>query len=183
MDKLLSQPEVVAAIIGAVVGGIIGILGSLSTIIITALIKNWGKLSVFINESKLRYTKLDQMGGEKIIENINEAETIEIDITVDIYNDSNKSKTLGNFRVELRENRQNKTFPVKQHFRTPGGVPYSLSVPSQTILPKQPISIKCKTFLQKADIACFNKNIDVYFLANTPKHQSFKSKILSIDKG
>lgn len=183
MDKLLTQTEVVAAIIGAIVGGIIGIFGSVCTIIVTDLIKNWGKISIFTNESKIRFSKRDQMGGEEIIENMNEAETIEIDIKIDIYNDSNKPKTLGNFRLELLENRQNKIFPVNQYFRTPSGIPYSLSVPSQIILPKQPVCIQCKTFLNIADIACFHRNIDVYFLANTPKKVIFKTKILSINKG
>lgn len=182
MGDVFAQTEVVTAIIGAIVGGIIGILGSVSTIAISALINNYGKISIFTNESEIIFHKSDNAGGYEVTEDLQKAEGIEININVDVYNDSGSLKTLGNFQIELIEDRQKKYFPVNQYHRTRTKLSYSLTVPSQTIFPKQPVNIQCKSYLHQIDIKPFDTNIDIFLLADSPKGMKFRSKILVLKK-
>lgn len=183
MGGLFTQTDVIAAIIGAIVGGIIGILGSVSTIAINALIKNSGKLSIFTNESKIIYHKRENLyNGFEVTEELNKAENIEININVDIYNNSGSLKTLGNFQIELIEDSKKILFPTYQYLRTKTNFPYSLDVPSQTIFPKQPVNIQCKSYLHQENIKPFNTNVDIFLLADSPKGKKFRSKILVLKK-
>jgi hypothetical protein len=47
----------------SIVGGIIGILGSIASMIIGNIFRNQGKLIVFTNKSKASFQKRDSMGG------------------------------------------------------------------------------------------------------------------------
>lgn len=182
MMVFLQQPEVVATIVGAIVGGIIGILGSVASFVISAILRNRGKLIIFTNESKIEFHKRDNMGGYVDASEMKDAEDIEFSIDVDVYNQSDIPRTLGEFKIELSNKKSKKNFTTKVYKRTISGIPFSEAVPTQTIFPKQSSNIGCKTFLHQADFSTFDSKIDIYLLANFPDRRKFRVKVLEMNR-
>ncbi len=182
MSDFLGQKEVLAAIVGAFVGGIIGILGSVISFLIREYIRNKGRLIVLSNESSIIFRIRDNAGGLDVTTDINKAESIEFSINVDVYNQSDIPKTISGFEIELCSSENKKKFPVKRYKRTSSGIPYSITVPTLTIFPKQPAKIECTSYFTQQDFLPFSSRIQFYLFASFPDRKKFKTKILELDK-
>ena len=175
----LQQTDIVATI----VGGIIGILGSLATIVVTEILRNKGKLVLFTNKSKILFHKNDNAGGEIEALGRDDAEEIEFSFDIDVYNQSDVPKNLGEFRVELNNKNSKMNFATKLYKRSGSYfIPYSQDVPTLTILPKQSANIECKTYLQQSDLSPFGSKIDIYLLAKLPDRRRFRVKVLEMNE-
>jgi hypothetical protein len=181
--KIFTQTEVIAAIVGAIVGGIFGFLISILTTLVNSLIRNIGSLTVFSNTSEFQFNKMDSYNGFAKTLNFKEAENIEVRINLDIYNNSEIPKTLGNFKVEISQNRIKSYYLTKIYKRTSSGSPFSENIPPQTILPKQSINIQCKTFLHVEDFISYDSTIGLFLVANFPNKRIFKYKFLEMNIG
>ncbi len=175
---IFSQPEVIAAIVGAVVGGLIGILGSLATLIVTNMIKNHGRLIIYTNSTKIRFTK-QETGVTKEVENFSDAQNISIDVAVDFYNPSDTPRTLAKFELEISHKKNKKVFETKETHVLEGRFPVLVAIDPITVFPRTTEKVRSHAYLQPADISMF-KTASVYLLATYPDKKKFRERVLVV---
>lgn len=82
--------------------GVFGaVLGSISTLIVTHILKNMGKVSIKIRNMKVEYFKSDNYGGRQRVDKFCENGYADIRIFLDIYNSANNNKTINDIQYKL----------------------------------------------------------------------------------
>jgi len=184
MDYLLSG-EVIAALAGAVCGGFLALSASIIIFILNFLFKRIGKLKIIENRSSIEYSKRDGMGGFVETDNLDGASRIKISIDVDIYNQTEVSKTLGGFQIEVNSRGKNIKFPVEEiHLSKDSTLPYapmsySKEVSVVTIPPKESKKIRCYSFPKTKEFPNSFERINI--LAKLPNGKEFKWGIIEIE--
>ena len=172
------EPE----ILGAIVGGLIGIGGSAISYVISYLLKNKGKLILFSNRSKVEYFgKVDEFGQREKIYDLNLSEDIVISIDIDLLNTSDMPKAIGEFKIELRNKDNSKLLPAIRYERTSLGLPYSTPVITTMVMPKQTENIKCDGHILKKDFCFTELFVEISLVFRTNKQKCKKIKVLDIN--
>ena len=181
LSLAFSDEELIRELTLIVFGAVIGFFISISLIIIERVLKRFGKLIVVSNNSEIKIIDYDT---QSYIEpnHLADADKIEILIDLDIYNQSDIPKTLGNFHIEIIEQKAAKEFSVKLNIRqeTSSSVPYGksnyeINVPVLTIPPKESRKITCSSIIEKEEIPA---SIDqVFFAAKFPNNRKYKIEI------
>ncbi len=174
------ESNLFATLAGAVCGGTLTLLVT----IVTFILKRIGKLVIFNNKSNIEYKKQESGFGQYIkSDDFSEADRIEISIDLNIYNQTEVPKTLGDFSIEIHISGNRKRFPVKEiHWNTSNSeaaytpVSFSREVPVITISPKETNQIICKSFIEKEEISgAIDK---VFLIAQFPNGKNFKERII-----
>jgi len=177
--KCLNEPE----IIGAIVGGLIGILGSAISYIIAYLIRISGKVSLFSNRSKvILLGKQDEYGQFGKVMKLENAEEIMINIDIDLFNSSDIPKIIGNFQIMLSNKNNEKIFSVHKTEWIANGVPTFESLNTIPIPPKQSTQIKCETHVFSNEFPVSQSKLEIFLLYKTLKKNFKKIKITEINK-
>lgn len=89
-------------VIAAIVGGLIGILGSLAIYIAGYFLSRVGKITTYLTSSDFRVARVNESGEEKHDISITEAEWLSISLGIDIYNSSDVPKSLRELEIEVK---------------------------------------------------------------------------------
>src|SRR5690349_9379607 len=89
-------------LIAAIVGGLIGILGSVAILIASHFLRTFGKIIVDVTDSELHLFLRDLEGGDREIDYIDDAQVLNVRFGIDIYNSSDIPRSLREIHVELR---------------------------------------------------------------------------------
>jgi hypothetical protein len=90
-------------LIAAIVGGLIGIAGSIATLVASHFLRISGKIIVDVTESKVHlYLRDLGSSGDRETDLIDNAEVLDIGIGIDIYNSADIPRSLREIQVELR---------------------------------------------------------------------------------
>jgi len=175
MSNLQTEIDITAAIWGAIAGGV---TGPLVTFVIDTIRRNNGKLILFTNTSKIKFQKRDGYGGFEEVLNLESAESFVLEIDIDIYNQSDMPKTLGNFRIEIINKNGKILKPIQVYKRSSTGVTSHEHFKTQTIFPKQSGSIVSGFWVEQKDFAAYDPIPNVYLLADYPDKRVFRVKVL-----
>lgn len=84
--------------------GIIGtILGVVTTLIVTHLLKNTGHINIEMVSQNLKLFKRDEIGGMEQVELLSDAEYADFDIDIEIKNKSESRKSIKNIIIKLQD--------------------------------------------------------------------------------
>lgn len=166
-------------LVGAIVGGLIGIIGSIAILVITHMFRS-GRISANLCKWEIKFLKQDNFGGLINTNIIKEAERAEYNIELDFYNSSDDIKSIRNIEIEFKQNKKtitNNPFYPKGYI---GATPLPEYVTVLNILPKQFLHVSMKGVLQKEELDIFRQKSTVFFNAVLPKGNKFRTKISNI---
>jgi hypothetical protein len=166
-------------LVGAIVGGVIGIIGSIAILVITHMFQH-GTISVNLCKWEIKFLERDNYGDLININTIKEAERAEYKIELDFYNSSDYIKSIRNIEIEFKQNKKtitNNPFYQKGYI---GAIPLSEYVTVLNIFPKQFLHVSMGGVIQKEGLDIFRQNSTVFFNANFPKGKKFRTKISDI---
>jgi len=174
MANLQQEVEITAAIWGAIAGGITGPLVAFA---IDVIRRNNGKLILFTNISKITFQKPDSFGGMEEVPNLDSADTLLLEVNIEIYNQSDIPKTLGDFRVEIDNRVNTKILPIKAFKSIVVGSPVTEYFQTKTFFPKQSENVTCVFRFEKKDFSLFKPTPEIFLLADFPDGKKFKVKV------
>jgi len=91
-------------LIAAIVGGIIGIVGSIGTLIASHLLRTSGRITVNLTRSNITLSRQnpDEYGQEVVTLHLDEAAKLNISLGIDIYNSSDIPRSLRDLWIEVK---------------------------------------------------------------------------------
>src|SRR5690348_10422655 len=101
MDKFITENRELFA---AVIGGLIGVFGSITTMVVSHYLKLAGKILVNLTRSNIVLSRLNNGVIEPTVF-LDEAENLSISVGIDIYNSSDAPKSLRELGIEVKGKR------------------------------------------------------------------------------
>lgn len=172
-------------LIAAIVGGLIGILGSVAILIASHFLRISGKIIVDVTDSEVHLFLRDLEGGDREIDYIDDAQVLNVRFGIDIYNSSDIPRSLREIHVELRtRDRKKILISDPEVFRsvTSSTSPFAsgfikldiINLPSKEL---QHINFRC--LYKKPKINGVKGSVDFYLKASYPNGKRFKTHLLT----
>jgi hypothetical protein len=172
------DPQLVAAI----VGGVIGIVGSIATLIASHFLRVAGRITVTLSEAKIRLRKIENH-TEVEVHSVADALTLNAELEVDIHNSSDIPRSLRELQIESRSRAKRKT--VKSNVfvdvrASAGSGRYSFpkELPIINIAPKELQHLSFRFHLTKEQLNLVDDKLEFYFTALHPNGRKFKVFLL-----
>lgn len=90
-------------------GGIIAILSSIATLVVSHILKGIGKISIIPqSDIEIKLFKRDQMGGQSQVNNFSEAKWAECYLALEFYNASDVPKSLRDIHISVYDKNKRK---------------------------------------------------------------------------
>ncbi len=175
VEFLNTNTELVATI----VGGLIGVFGSLITLIASDYLRRSGKITLYLTRSNIVLSKRDELGGQVDTIFLSEAENLNISLGLDIYNSSDEPKSLRELEIELKV-KKNKPFTVYPSIlrdKTQGGLHYR-RLEIVNLPPKELIHIDLQGWVKVEQNNDLKGDIVFSFKAKHPNGRSFKKYLI-----
>jgi hypothetical protein len=172
-------------LIAAIVGGFIGILGSVAILIASHFLRVSGKIIVNVTDSEVHFFLRDLEGGDREIDYIDDAQVLNVRFGIDIYNSSDIPRSLREIQVELRTRNRKKTlisdaevFKSVISNTSPFASGFTkldiMNLPSKEL---QHLNFRC--LYKKPKINGVKGSVDFYLKALYPNGRRFKAHLLT----
>lgn len=172
-------------LIAAIVGGLIGVFGSVATLIASQYIKQSGKITVNLTRSNIMLSKPDEAGGQVATSNLDESDTLNISLGIDIYNSSEVPRSLRELGIEVIP-RKGKGFSIppsvlKERSNIPTFIPYR-KLEIINLPPKELTHLDLQTW-EKLDHSYheLKGSLTFSFVARYPNGKKFKVRLITVD--
>ncbi len=166
-------------LIAAIVGGLIGVLGSIATLITSDYLRRSGRIAIYLTRSNIVLSKRDEMGGQVDTLLLSEAENLNISLGLDIYNSSDIPKSLRELEIELKGKKNTiltlrpSVLNEKQH----GSYPYR-HLEIINLPPKELIHIDLQCWVKVEQNNSLKGDITFSFKAKYPNGRLFKTYLI-----
>lgn len=165
----------------SIVGGFIGVFGSVAILITGYFLKRLGKLTANITNWKLELLKSDNAGGLDYTDKIGETETIEISLSINFYNSSETPKNLENVHLEFKSKGGNEKFYLSLYNSGEQPSPFVLKkIDAITIYPRELLHLDLRAGCSGKNIILLHGNVDVILKANYPNGRKFSCKLQTL---
>lgn len=184
MENLFTQnPELFAAVVGAVVGGVIATLGSVAVMITSHYLRQAGKLTVTLASWKMYLAKSDQEGGLARTEIVSETESLTITLAVDLHSSSEVPKSLRQPFIEFKSNTKSTPVLLPPIVFVQGSTsiaPYK-RLEVINLEPNKLVHMELKCQGDKKDIPNLLGKVTISLTALYPNGRTFRKKLITQD--
>lgn len=180
MSKFIAENRELFA---AIVGGLIGVFGSISTMIASHYLRLAGKVTMNLTQSDIVLARPDGHGQQESVGTFEQAIDFNISLGIDVYNSSDVPRSLRELEIEIRGKR-GKVFTVlpsvlKDNYQ--GFVPYH-TLGIMNLPPKELKHFDFKSWIKVNNLPSdMRGELTISFKAKYPNGWRFKRKLLVID--
>jgi len=165
----------------AIVGGFIGVFGSVAILITGYYLKQLGKLTANTTNWKLSLLKSDNTGGLEYTDKISETERIEVSLSINLYNSSETPKNLENVHLEFKSKGSNEKFYLPLYNPSEQPSLFVLKkIDAITIYPRELLHLDLRANGSRKDIILIHGRVDVILKANYPNGRKFSRKLQTL---
>lgn len=170
MSEFLNQNK---ELIAAVVGGFIGVFGSICTLVASHFLRQTGKLTASLSSWNLSLTKNDYAGGLIKADTKSDAEQMEFMLGVDFYNSAETPKSLRKLQIEFKSKGRENTLllPASTMHKTLEVINFS---------PYELVHLDLKGWSNKEGILTLTGKVIVSITALYPNGKKFKTYLITI---
>lgn len=178
----MPQQGLDSQLIAAIVGGVIGILGSIATLIASHFLRIAGRITVTLSDAKIHLIKIENHNQIEV-NSVADALTLNAELEVDIYNSSDIPRSLRELQIEARSRSKRKTVKsnVYVDVRTSAGsgrYSFPKELPIINIAPKELQHLNFRFHLNKEQLNLVDDKLEFYFTALHPNGRKFKAFLL-----
>jgi hypothetical protein len=183
MENKGLDPQLIATI----VGGLIGIVGSIATLIASHFLRVAGRITITLSDAKIRLTKIENH-TEIEAHSVADALKLGAELEVDIHNSSDIPRSLRDLQIETRSRAKRKTVKSNLYVdvrASAGSGRYSFpkELPIINIAPKELQHLSFRFYLAKEQLNLVDDKLEFYFTALHPNGRKFKVFLLRSEWG